>query len=241
MSDFIVGAKGFSLASATVATNAVDTTNANLILVGLAYRGSRVVQSVTDNMGNSFRLLSSTDAFSDTDLYICENPTPGQPPIVGAGHIITATFTVSGSEQNIAMVAFGRMLLLPSVDKDLALANIDSTAPRQSQVLTTGWKHCMLIVFVAGGDINPATLTVDAANSNPPDNWTKPASASDENGSAHWACSFLYRQVGEIGAYQLAYEIAGATDGESSEAHICAARSFMHPAAPMGGRQYQMP
>lgn len=88
---FIVGTSGATSAAAAT-TSAIDTTGANLIVVGAT--GSSAF-TVTDSKGNTWTALTETGIGIDSQLYYCLNPT------VGSGH----TFTNTASYPTVHVVA----------------------------------------------------------------------------------------------------------------------------------------
>lgn len=147
---YISGTSAGSTTGANVTTSAIDTTNANLIVISLAYYSNGVI-NISDNKGNTY---TARTVYSGTIpkhvLYYCLNPT------VGSGH--TFTVTSSSSLPTISVMAFSGIKATGAYHSENGFGG-SSTISQQTGSVTPPEDNCLIITGVnAYGNTSASTI-----------------------------------------------------------------------------------
>jgi|WetSurMetagenome_2_1015567.scaffolds.fasta_scaffold08824_5 hypothetical protein len=125
----------------TVTTDAIDTSGANLIVVGLSYNnGSTPV--LTDNKGNSYTALTAqaVSANGVSRLYYCVSPN------VGSGH--TFTNAVAGNYCSICVEAFSGVKVAVPFDRQNGANNAAASSLATGNVIPNANNEVIVTHFM---------------------------------------------------------------------------------------------
>lgn len=138
----------------TVATSAIDTTGATLLVVGLSYRPAFFIQ-IADNKSNTLTgVINQNGAAPASFIGIFENPT------VGSGHI----FSTSGdanSFPSISVLAFSGNAASPATDDTSSFFNNPAATSIQPGSVVPTTDNQLIVThgaFNAVTDANPPTI-----------------------------------------------------------------------------------
>ncbi len=153
-----VSAGAAASTDASITTASMDTTGANLIVVGANWYGFGSASSVrpTDSNGNQYLPLTSHGhAVTDVAhrLWYCQSPT------VGAGHTFTLSYTSGGgSHLSLTVAAFAGAHVSP-YDLQENGTETGSAATIQPGSITPTEANCLVITSL--GNFNDATFSID--------------------------------------------------------------------------------
>lgn len=134
-------------------TSAIDTTGANLIVIGIAWY-SVTSPSISDSQSNTWTALTTSNVASDvgSKLYYCVNPT------TNAAH--TFTFGPANVYGGLIVAAFSGVATSSPFDQQTGATSSSASALSTGSVTPT--ENNELVIFAAGKGGN--TTTVDATS-----------------------------------------------------------------------------
>lgn len=144
----LIAATGKSSPGASnVTSDAIDTTGANFIVIGMLFAGTGP-GTISDSKGNTWTALTTFGTPRFSKPYYCYAPT------VGTGHTFTGTAFAAGS---IQVLAFSRITNSP-FDSEGGAANTNTTAFQPGPITTTVAKTLVVAFMGREGTLSDLSI-----------------------------------------------------------------------------------
>ena len=140
-------------------TSSIDTTDASLIVVGLAWYNSAPPANLTDSKGNTWTALTSQSAnggFTRLQFFYCS------PCVVGSSH----TFSSSNGFVSIGVMAFSGTAVLSPLDQQNGSVT-SSTTTIQPGSVTPSQNNELVITAFGTGNFTSQSVSIDSGFSTP--------------------------------------------------------------------------